>query len=116
MASSSVFRQRRWSALMALLAVWLAESKQSKLVPMSTLLSGLRCEPGARAIVGGPIEGRGRRGRRLDQREVDRGAGRMLRSRSDIAEPHQRIFWQSREEALRGAVGAAIVHPFRHAA
>src|SRR5262249_34019676 len=35
---------------------------------------------------------------------------------SDIAEPHQRIFWQSGEEALRGAVGAAIVHPFRHAA
>jgi hypothetical protein len=46
MASTSMFRQRRCSAVTAELAVWLAESKQSKLVPISTLLSGLRWATG----------------------------------------------------------------------
>ena len=59
MASTSTLRQRRCSAPTALLAEWLAESKQSKLVPMSRLLSGLRC---ATAAVHGPYAAAGSNG------------------------------------------------------
>jgi len=50
MAATSTFRQRRCPGPMAALAVWLAASKQSKLVPMSIALSGLRC-------ASGPVQG-----------------------------------------------------------
>src|SRR5436190_1882042 len=47
MASIRVFRCRRCLAPMSALQVWLAGSKQSNPVPMSTLLSGLRASTGA---------------------------------------------------------------------
>ena len=77
--------------------------------------AALRDRSGTRSVRGRRVKRRRRRGRGLDQREIDGRARRMLRSRADIA-AQQRSLRHSREEALGWSFRAAVIHPFRHGA